>query len=375
MTKIKFNKAVRRALTLMESHPAICHVAILSSDKVKRTTSVNATFDVSLPNAWRPSGESPSGVRLKEEVRFDFPNDFPFSPPRISLRREFNRNLPHMQPYLLSGRPVPCIYDGDIAEFLHQAGLVGILNQVSVWLDRAATLTLMDSEQGWEPVRRDTFESYIVADADKLRELVNRKGGYKFFEFEYLKVIANDYKGFLHGRISSSGLKVNHNEVPKIFREKPLDWQFYCEKSLALIVWPGKLPSGKLIVADSYLPETVSNVDDLKERAKLYGCIKELDYGLKWLKRCLSQYEKVGPFTIAIVLMARRPFKVIGSQSPIELCPYVVDIHTPDLFLEGGKTSVRPVAHSHTVSRSLLAQLSGGAAQSEQTALDTCRCR
>ena len=366
MTKIKFNKAVRRALTLMESHPAIRHVAIPSFDKETRTTSVNATFDVSLPNAWRPRGESLSGVRLKEEVRFDFPNDFPSSPPRVSLRRDFNRNLPHMQPYLLSGRPVPCIYDGDIAEFLHQAGLGGILNQVSVWLDRAAMLNLMDPEQGWEPVRRDTFESYIVADADKLRELVNRKGGHRFFEFEYLRNTTNGYKGFVRGLISSSVPKVNHNEVPKIFREKPLDQQLYCNKSLALIVWPGKYSSGKLIVTDSYLPETVNNVDNLKRRAKLYGCLNELENGLKWLKRCLSRYEKAGPFTIAIVLMARRPFKVIGSQSPIELCPYVVDIHTPDLFLEGGETAVRPSMQLHTVSRSLLAQLSGGAAQSER---------
>ena len=366
MVKTKFNKAVRRALTLMEGHPAICHVAISSFDKATRTTSVNATFDVSLPNAWRPSGESPSGVRLKEGVRFGFPKDFPFSPPSISLRRDFNRNLPHMQPYLLSGRPVPCIYDGDITELLHQEGLVGILNQVSVWLDRAATLTLMDPEQGWEPVRRDTFDSYIVADADKLRGLVNRKGGHRFFEFEYLRDTSNGYKGFVHGRISSSVPKVNHNEVPKIFREKPLDQQLCCNKSLALIVWPGKLSSGKLIVTDSYLPETVNNVDNLKRRAKLYGCLKELDYGLKWLKRCLSRYEKAGPFTIAIVLMARRPFKVIGSQSPIELCPYVVDIHTPDLFLEGGETVVRPTMQLHTVSRSLLAQLSGGTAPSER---------
>lgn len=191
MTKIKFNKAVRRALTLMESHPAICHVAIPSFDKETRTTSVSATFDVSLPNAWRPCGESPSGVRLKEEVRFDFPSDFPFSPPCVSLRRDFNRNLPHLQPYFLSGRPVPCIYEGDITELLHQAGLVSILKQTSVWLDRAATLDLMDPEQGWEPVRRDTFDSYIVADADKLRGLVNRKGGHRFFEFEYLRVITN----------------------------------------------------------------------------------------------------------------------------------------------------------------------------------------
>lgn len=366
MTKIKFNKAVRRAMTLMESHPAICHVAIPSFDKETRTTSVNATFDVSLPNAWRPCGESPSGVKLKEEVRFDFPSEYPFSPPRVSLRRDFNRNLPHMQPYLLSGRPVPCIYDGDIAEFLHQAGLVGILDQVSVWLDRAALLNLMDPEQGWEPVRRDTFDSYIVADDDKLCELINRRGGYKFLEFEYLRNTFNGYKGFVRGLISPSVLKVNYNAVPKIYKENPLDRQLCYGKSLALIVWPGKLSSGTLIVADSYLPETVSNVNNLKERAKLYGCLKELENGLNWLKRCLSQDEEAGPLTIAIVLLPRRPFKVIGSQSCIELCPYVVDIYTPDLFLEGGTTAVRPAIHLHTVSRSLLTQLSGSAAPSER---------
>ena len=366
MTKIKFNKAVRRALTVMESHPAICQVAIPSSDKVKRTTSVTAMFDVSLPNAWRSCGKSPSGVRPKEKVRFDFPSDYPSSPPHISLRRDFNRNLPHMLPYLLSGRPVPCIYDGNITELLHQEGLVSILNQISVWLDRAALLNLMDPEQGWEPVRRDTFESYIVADADKLREWENRKGGHKFLEFEYLKIITNGYKDFVRGLISPSELKINYNAVPKIYKEKPLDQQLGYGKSLALLVWPGKHPSGKLILADSYLPETVSNVDNLKERAKSYGCLKELDSGLNWLKRCLSRDVGAGPLTIAIVLMARRPYKIIGSQSCIELCPYVVDIYTPDLFLEEGKTAVRPAAHCHTVSRSLLAQLSGGAAPSER---------
>ena len=119
----------------------------------------------------------------------------------------------------------------------------------------------------------------------------------------------------------------------------------------------------------------MSNVDSLKERAKSYGCLKELDSGLNWLRRCLSRDIEAGPLTIAIVLMARRPFKVIGSQSRIELCPYIVDIYTPDLFLEGGKTAVRPAIHLHTVSRSLLAQLSGGTAQSEQPRWTTCRCR
>ena len=362
MTNHRFSKAVMRALNIVKSHPAVCRVANPCFDKATKATRVSATFIVNLPNAWRPRGESPSGIRSREEVRFDFPMDFPLSPPIVLLRRDFNRNLPHVQPTLCSDRPVPCIYDGDLAELFHQEGLVGILNQTAVWLDRAAFGTLIDPEQGWEPMRRDSIESYIVADADKLRGLVNRNGGRKFLQFEYLNSIRDGDPGFVRGLISPSPVKVNPSELPEIFKTKKLDVHLKCSRSLALIVWPGKYPSGKLIVAESYVPETVINVHDLKKRARLYGCLTELDYGLNWLKRCLSGHQEAGPFTIAIVLMARRPYKLIGTQSPIELCPYVVDVYAPGLFLDGGETTVRPAAHFHTVSRSLLAQLSGSVA-------------
>ena len=366
MTDHRYSKAVMRALIIVKSHPAVCRVANPCLDKATKATSVSATFTVNLPHAWRPRGESPSGIRSREEVRFDFPMDFPLSPPSVLLRRDFNRNLPHIQPTLCSDRPVPCIYDGDLAELLHQEGLVGILNQTAVWLDRAALGTLIDPAQGWEPMRRDSIESYIVADADELRGLVNRNGGHKFLQFEYLNAIGDGNPGFVRGQISPSPVKVNRSELPEIFKLKKLDVHLKCSRSLALIVWPGKSPSGKLIVADLYVPETVINVHDLKERAELYGCLKELDYGLNWLKRCLSGHQEAGPFTIAIVLMARRPYKLIGTQSRIELCPYVVDVYAPGLFLDGGETTVRPAAHFHTVSRSLLAQLSGSVAPEER---------
>ena len=69
-------------------------------------------------------------------------------PPELSLRADFSRNLPHMQPWLADRRPVPCIYDGELAELLHREGLAGILNQTAVWLERAALSTLIDPNQG-----------------------------------------------------------------------------------------------------------------------------------------------------------------------------------------------------------------------------------
>ena len=136
---------------------------------------------------------------------------------------------------------------------------------------------------------------------------------------------------------------------------------------MALVVWPGKLPSGKLIINDTYLPETVTDVNSLKKRAELYGCFRELNNSLHWLKQCLSKYQGSGSFSLAIVFLVRRPFNIIGSQSPIELCPYVVGIRLPDLFPDSGSMSVRPAAHRHAIGRPLLVQMSGGDPTSERT--------
>ena len=111
-------------------------------------------------------------------------------------------------------------------------------------------------------------------------------------------------------------------------------------KSAGLVVWPGKHPSSQPIINNTYLPETVTTVIELKERAERYGCAAELNDGLGWLKKCLSVYTKAGPFSLAVILLARRPFNIIGTDSPIELCPYLVDICFPSLFSNGDAAEV-----------------------------------
>lgn len=365
MADIRLSDTILRALALVSAHPAVSHVGTPSLVDASGTVAVDVTFDVNLPNSWRRAGESPSGVKLQEVVRIAFPCGFPLEAPEVSLRRDFNRNLPHMQPWLIDGRPVPCLYDGDLAELLHHEGLAGILNQTAVWLERAALGTLIDPKQGWEPVRRDSFADDLVADAEGLRRLVDRKGGYRFFEMDYLRMEANG-STVIHGHISGVSSKLNSDAVPRLFAETPTAADMVRRgRSLGLVVWPGKLPSGKLVISDVYLPETVTTIAELKQRAELYGCARELDTALNWLKRCLSGFTG-GPFPLAVILLARRPCNVIGSQSPIELCPYVVDIQSPVLFAQGDATSVRPAAHRHTVNRILLAQMAGSTAPPER---------
>ncbi len=365
MADIRLSDTILRALALVSAHPAVSDVGTPSLVDGSGTVAVDVTFDVNLPNSWRRAGESPSRVRLQEVVRIAFPSGFPLEAPEVSLRPDFNRNLPHMQPWLTDGRPVPCLYDGDLAELLHHEGLAGILNQTAVWLERAALGMLIDPKQGWEPVRRDSFADDLVADAEGLRRLVDRKGGYRFFELDYLRMEANG-SSVIHGHISGVSPKLNTDTVPRLFGETPAAADTLRRgRSLGLVVWPGKLPSGKLVISDVYLPETVTTIAELKQRAELYGCARELDTAFNWLKRCLSGYTG-GPFPLAVVLLARRPCNVIGSQSPIELCPYVVDIRSPDLFAEGEATPPRPAAHRHAVSRALLAQMADGAATSER---------
>lgn len=107
------------------------------------------------------------------------------------------------------------------------------------------------------------------------------------------------------------------------------------------------------------------DVGSLKDRAALYGCQTELLDGLNWLGTCLSGYSPAGPFTLALVILVRRPFNVIGSSNPIELCPYVVNVRPPDLFAEGEATAVRAAAHRHGISRDLLAQMAGRGAKAQ----------
>ena len=342
--------ALRRALAVTASHPQVASVTSLRT--TDGTTKLELTFDVNLPSESKRKGETPSGVRLKEPVRFDFPRDYPRQAPSPSVRADFSRAHPHLQPWLNDGRPVPCIYEGELTELFHAEGFAAILDQTALWLDRAAAGTLIDPAQGWEPVRRDSYDDFLEVDARHVRGLANRSRPYRFLALTYVELDG----GHVFGRVSRTAVSVNQRTMPSAFKRAPGGFH----SSLVLVARPGTDCSGSPIVSDTYLPESVTSVGDLRVRAAQYGNAQELDNALTELKLHFTTLRPRGPFTLAVVLLNRRPFHLIGSDSPIELRPYVVDVATPDLFAQGDATPVRPAAHLDILTRRQLVQMSGG---------------
>ena len=161
MASLNNSAAISRSLAAISRHRAIFQISQPEFDSTTQETVVDVTFTVNLPSEWKKKGESPSGVRCKEIVRLEFPKQYPVFPPRLTLRKDFSKNFPHILRILDDGTPVPCIYDGEVTELLHQRGFIGIVNQIMSWLERAAFNELLDTNQGWEPVRRDHLENII----------------------------------------------------------------------------------------------------------------------------------------------------------------------------------------------------------------------
>ena len=136
-----------RAFRFIEKHPQVRRVGPLV-DRNDGAKEVDVDFEVNLPSAWLAAGQSGNGVRNIETVRFHFPRTYPLDAPKPSLRPDFDRSHPHIQPYLLDDRVLPCIADIPLSDLLHTEGLRGILNQTAIWLDNAALGTLDDPSAG-----------------------------------------------------------------------------------------------------------------------------------------------------------------------------------------------------------------------------------
>jgi hypothetical protein len=60
-----------------------------------------------------------------------------------------------------------------------------------------------------------------------------------------------------------------------------------------------------------------------------------------------------------VLLLARRPFDVIGTASPIEICPYVVELRGGEALASGSGKPVRTAMHRDEISPELLRRAAG----------------
>ena len=287
--------AIGNGIKFLNQHPAVREIFSSCKKRTDELIEIIANVQVRLPSSWMAEGRSPSGVLALEPVTFAFPSDYPIHAPKITLRDDFDRSNPHIQPSINDSSIVPCIYEGDLNELLQVQGLWGILNQLISWLEKAAERTLIDPTQGWEAVRRDNLDRLIIADATLLRNLVSRKENHYIFPFVYLKSCCKQDKsqfklqyvvnGQIIGKTPVDISPLDPNSLKRtLYKQKYLGHTI--GTSISIIVTPGKLSSGQPFVSDRYSPENVTDLGELYQRAEEYGCKKALQTAISSLKEC-----------------------------------------------------------------------------------------
>ncbi len=349
--------AIARSIRAISKHPQVLGISVTNREKDKDPVIVTLQVKTELPTRWKR--QSPHGVHQVEPVVLSFPVTYPVFAPRPSLRADFPRWHPHLQPGSPTELPEPCLVFGSPRELIQTGGgILALLQQLLDWLDRAAMLKLNDPAQGWEFVRRDHLNDLIVADSAKLRASVKRKHGGSWHR---TWVLANVSEDSAYYRVSLDAEKKATIDDPTIksLGQYSKDKEEWTGLSLGLVVWPGQHANGEPVVCDEYQPETVSNVKELFERAKLYGCENALDQKLKWLRQKLVSFEINLVLPISVVLIARRPFNLIGQTSTLEICPYLIECTSVEDLVPNSTSKVRLAGHRETVSVDVLRRTSG----------------
>lgn len=139
--------AIAIALREIAARPSVRHVG--TPKIVRDEVQVLIDLDLGFGDRWLAAGKSPTGTLPIERIRLDFPRTFPLRAPRPSLRTDFVRAHAHFQPSsTFDGRPVPCIVFGDLNEFVAARGVGGLIDQLVLWLQRAAEGSLCSGPRG-----------------------------------------------------------------------------------------------------------------------------------------------------------------------------------------------------------------------------------
>ena len=340
---------MRRALRTFELHPECVSCGQLAINNHGATAELR--LNIEMPLKWRARGHSPNGVQREEVVTVQFAPDYPWSAPRFSLRADFDRQLPHIQPGLADQPPEPCLVYGSLNEYFLEVGLLSLVDQLCLWLERAAKGSLINEAQGWEPIVRNRLHGELIMDASFIRGLVDRRGGCTILGAQILRSgpkeggLGVDVSVF--GKIYSDRLPLNHSKRSPLVGLEQLDANHTSSLGPAMIVWPGRNPDGTPIVASKYFPETVETLEDLLNRAKELQCLGSLQTSLKRLDQVLREHVLSVAVTIPVVLCVRRPFALIDTDTTIELLPYAFDLRLESgrgPFLEQRELTVIPVS-------------------------------
>lgn len=365
----KGNQDAARFVAMASRHRQCTAATLIEASEGGAIVSLN--MRVEMPLDMKADGISASGVQVHEPVEVHLGSDYPWTSPEFFLRADFPRHFPHLQPDPVISLPRPCLVEGSQDEYFNQFGLEDsgvfhLLEQLAIWLRKAAVSGLIDPEQGWEPMLRREMANSVTVDPAIVRALVKRTGNWAFLAATYVrrgKVIAKLGDGATAFLWSDGQAIVLKPRDDKIFVASAKSPDMTFGSTVVAIAWPDKSPDGSSKVSAVYRPESIQTLGDLKQRASEYDCGRTLNELLSSLERHFASSYLLAPVPVSIILCVRRPVHLIGTDSPIELLPYVVEISAvrgrTSLFPKGDDEPVGPAIHLDTLSATLMRRVSG----------------
>lgn len=360
MTEDELRQHAEDFVRVAKEHSLCTSVSLLSVDADRAL--LTATLKVEMPLAEAAEGISATGVRVEEEVRISLWGDYPWSCPTFALREDFPRHFPHLSSRAGKGRPVPCLVEGSAGEYftswgLLEVGILQILSQMGAWFAKAATHSLMDPTQGWEPVIRHDVDDVLISDPLAMLGRINNKPGDILLRTRFVKQRTSD--SWDTTMIASDDLApaVSTTLARSPFNVEQADENLIVGDTVTALFWPaGRLESAAV------LPETIENLDDLAARADVLGLGWRFKKFVERLEEFWSRTEAPVEFPVCVVLCFRRPYNLIGRDYAIEMLPYTFEIspapRRKSLFAGPTGRRVRPAKQIDKLTSALLRSVS-----------------
>jgi len=320
---------------------------------------IEIDIPVELPSRARAEGVSATGVRSVETCTLVFSTRWPLRAPRPFLRADFPRNLPHINAHSLGAAVPPCVVEGSLDELLHRFGLDAVVDQIIDWLGKAASGTLIDMTQGWEPTRRDSCPSTTVFSAERVIAAAPADGSVFATSAGYIAV-----GNGLYSKLEPSLVAQPELTFTQGLRGKAPNT--HGAGTCAAFIARAPDVNGQAQVFSAYQPDTVIDLATLLERAG------ELGINPAALAEALSSYYRRSVFGpqdfklwqkglfAVVILVVQRPAPLVGSDGrTVEVLPYVVRYDIDAAAPLEQRSAVHAAFHAHELSPELLARTSG----------------
>ena len=296
-------------------------------------------------------------IRAREPVLIKIdPKNYPGIPPMVFPDRlDFPKNrLAHLYVAKKGYPPGMCLVRGEISEWYSNKRLKDLIIRAGNWLRDAATGELTEDGEQFDPIRLEGYVGIMIYDYDQVVAVVNARKSflegtnYAIALFE--RIDAGKGIAFKLNRIVTSENLESSIQGLKKEREKSDNATSKKNFHFGYIVWSDQ--------DDSHSKYSVHFPDDwnsFKEFCAGYGI------AVSHLEKQIAENDQNIFVSIPVVAAIRRPKKLIGFSSDLELINFTIKVDTADA--EAGaiinNVPVRFYKHGQPLSREKAKQISG----------------